>query len=75
MTGAVRIILHGRPVAKGRPRAFLIPGTKKIGHYTPTKTRTWEGMFRVAAMGVMKRRAPFDCPVHVEVTATFSVAV
>ena len=69
----ITVILHGKPVAKGRPRAFLVPGTKIIRHYTPKKTVTWEGMFRTAAMQVMGRRQPLDVPIEIQVTATFAI--
>ncbi len=63
--------LPGHPQGKGRARAFLRGG--HIGHYTPEKTRSYEGMIRVAAMDAMAGRPPFTVPVTMEVSAFFAV--
>ena len=44
-----------------------------IGHYTPEKTRSYEGMIRTAAMDAMGDRTPFNEPVEVELSAFFAV--
>jgi Holliday junction resolvase RusA-like endonuclease len=71
MTEPVTITLAGPPQGKGRVRAFLRGG--HIGHYTPEKTRSYEGMLRTAAMDAIGGRAPFDCPVELELRAIFPV--
>ena len=38
----VTITLQGTPQGKGRARAFVRGG--HVGHFTPDKTRTYEGM-------------------------------
>lgn len=73
MTAPIVIMLSGRPVAKERPRAFLIKGTNKIGHYTPKKTKSWEGMFRLVAMSAMEGRPILEGPVQIVVKAIFAV--
>lgn len=44
-----------------------------IAHYTPEKTRSYEGMIRTAAMEAMGNRQPFDVPVEFTLRAVFSV--
>src|SRR4051812_46241056 len=58
----ITISLQGPPQGKGRARAFQRGG--HIGHYTPEKTRTYEGMIRTAAMDELAGRLPFDEPVE-----------
>ncbi len=48
MSEPITISLQGPPQGKGRARAFVRGG--HVGHYTPEKTRTYEGMIRTAAM-------------------------
>lgn len=67
----VTITLTGAPQGKGRARAFLRAG--HIAHYTPEKTRTYEGMIRSAAMDAMGNRPPFDMPVEFVMRAIFPV--
>jgi Holliday junction resolvase RusA-like endonuclease len=58
----ITICLQGQPQGKGRARAFMRGG--HIGHYTPEKTRTYEGMIRTAAMEQLagQLRAVFEVP-------------
>jgi Holliday junction resolvase RusA-like endonuclease len=67
----VTINLTGVPQGKGRARAFMRAG--HISHYTPEKTRTYEGIIRTAAMQEMGKREAFDCPVEFVMRAIFPV--
>jgi Holliday junction resolvase RusA-like endonuclease len=67
----VTINLVGVPQGKGRARAFLRAG--HISHYTPEKTRTYEGMIRSAAMDAIGNKPPFDEPVEFVMRAIFPV--
>src|SRR5260370_10883946 len=71
MTEPITISLMGAPQGKGRARAFMRGG--HIGHYTPEKTRTYEGMIRTAAMDELAGRLPFDEPVEFVLRAVFPV--
>jgi Holliday junction resolvase RusA-like endonuclease len=71
MPEPITINLVGTPQGKGRARAFLRGG--HISHYTPEKTRTYEGMIRVAAMEAMGNRPPFDQPVEFVMRAIFPI--
>ncbi|MBR1328820.1 RusA family crossover junction endodeoxyribonuclease [Bradyrhizobium ottawaense] len=70
MTEPVTITLAGPPQGKGRARAFLRGG--HIGHYTPEKTRSYEGMIRTVAMDQMAGKIPFDEPVEFVLRAVFT---
>lgn len=67
----VTISLAGAPQGKGRARSFRRGNF--IGHYTPEKTRSYEGMIRSAAMDAMGNRLPIDAPVEFVMRAVFSV--
>lgn len=67
----VTVMLAGDPQGKGRARAFMRAG--HISHYTPEKTRTYEGMIRTAAMEAVGNKAPFDEPVEFVMRAVFPV--
>ncbi len=67
----VTVMLAGEPQGKGRARAFLRAG--HIAHYTPERTRTYEGMIRVAAMEAMGSKAPFEDPVDFVLRAVLPV--
>lgn len=67
----VTISLQGAPQGKGRARAFVRGG--HVSHYTPEKTRTYEGMIRTAAMDELAGQAPFDEPVEFILRAVFPV--
>jgi Holliday junction resolvase RusA-like endonuclease len=67
----VTISLAGVPQGKGRARAFL--RGNHIGHYTPEKTRTYEGMIRSAAMDTIGNNPPLECPVEFVMRAIFPV--
>jgi Holliday junction resolvase RusA-like endonuclease len=67
----ITITLQGPPQGKGRARAFVRGGN--VGHYTPEKTRTYEGMIRTAAMNELAGRSPLDEPVEFVLRAIFPV--
>jgi Holliday junction resolvase RusA-like endonuclease len=67
----VTISLAGVPQGKGRVRAFLRSGY--VGHYTPEKTRSCEGMIRTAAMEATSNRLPLDRPVEFILRAAFPI--
>lgn len=67
----VTVMLAGAPQGKGRARAFIRAG--HVGHYTPEKTRTYEGMIRTAAMAEMVGRAPIEGPVELVLRAVFAI--
>jgi Holliday junction resolvase RusA-like endonuclease len=67
----ITFALAGEPQGKGRARAFRRGNF--IGHYTPDKTRSYEGMIRTAAMDAMAGKPPIDVPVEITLSAIFSV--
>lgn len=71
MSEPITISLLGAPQGKGRARAFVRGG--HVGHYTPEKTRTYEGMIRTAAMQELGSRPPLDEPVEFVLRAVFPV--
>lgn len=71
MPEPITVNLVGIPQGKGRARAFLRGGN--ISHYTPEKTRTYEGMIRTAAMEAMGNRPALDEPVEFVLRAIFPV--
>lgn len=69
MSEPITITLAGAPQGKGRARAFLRGG--HIRHYTPERTRSYEGMIRTAAMDALGNRQAFDEPVELILRAVF----
>jgi Holliday junction resolvase RusA-like endonuclease len=58
---AVRFVVPGQPVAKGRARSSLAKtkdGRDFIRHYTPADTRAYERSIRFEARIAMQHRAP-----------------
>lgn len=72
----ILIVVPGHPVGKGRARSARLPNGRTI-HYTPEKTRTWEGIARSAALDVMRDRlhyyTPFDCPMRMSLIITHAI--
>lgn len=66
----VKIVVMGAPQGKGRARAFAAAGGK-IGHYTPDKTRTYEGRVSALAMEAMQGLPPIRGPVRLDIEAYF----
>jgi Holliday junction resolvase RusA-like endonuclease len=71
MADPVTITVAGDPQGKGRARAFRRGNF--IGHYTPEKTRTYEGIIRSLAMDAMTGRVPIETPVEIELSIIFGV--
>jgi Holliday junction resolvase RusA-like endonuclease len=71
MTEPLTFSVAGHPQGKGRARAFVRGG--HVGHYTPEKTRSYEGMIRFMAQQEMAGREPMLGPVGVRLTALFDV--
>jgi Holliday junction resolvase RusA-like endonuclease len=73
----VMIQLAGQPQGKGRARSFAYKSKKTgkmaIGHHTPEKTATYEGMIRTKAMEIMSGRPPLTEPVELNMRAVFMV--
>lgn len=67
----ITISLAGDPQGKGRARAFVRAG--HVAHYTPEKTRTYEGMIRTAAMAEMVGRQPLDQPLEMVLRAVCQI--
>jgi Holliday junction resolvase RusA-like endonuclease len=71
----VTVALAGAPQGKGRARSFSYrskkTGKMAVGHYTPEKTATYEGMIRTAAMTAMGNRLPLDEPIEIYIRAIF----
>lgn len=57
----------GEPVAKGRPKIGINPGTGRAQAFTPSKTRKAENDVKLFASNAMGGRALFDGPLVVEV--------
>lgn len=59
----IRFTIPGQPQGKGRARAFVRHGN--VAHYTPAKTRSYEGVITTLAMEAMKGRPPSDRPIEI----------
>jgi len=73
-SGEVTFTVKGTPVAKGRPRSFTFAdktGKTRIGHHTPKKTVTYEGLVHATAVQAMGAREPFTGPVQMIVRMAF----
>lgn len=57
----------------GEPQGKLRARTGRGRHYTPEKTVAYEGLIALAAQVAMAGRAPFDGPVSLSFTATYSI--
>lgn len=58
--------IHGQPVAKGRPRAYVRGGRARM--HTPEKTQRWEA-YAALVMYDRWERDPLDGPVAVTIRA------
>lgn len=61
---AVKFIIPGAAVGKGRPRAAK--RGKHITLYTPKETASYENLVKLSAAQAMGERAPMDCAVDLE---------
>ena len=70
----IEIIIPGEPIGKGRARSARLPNGRTT-HYTPQKTRTWEGIARSFAIDAFgEDREPLDCPVALDILIVYSIA-
>ena len=67
----ITVTAPGLPQGKGRARSFIRGA--HIGHYTPEKTRTHEGLIRSAALDQLGDRPAFEQPVEFCLRADFAV--
>lgn len=72
MNTTVRIVVDGAPTAKGRPRLGVSRAGRAVA-FTPSKTRSYEGVVRLAASEAMRGRDPFDVPLTVRVNAVLPI--
>lgn len=68
---AVRIIVPGKPVAKGRPRLTTINGHARA--FTPDRTVRYENLVATAGAGAMNGAAPLEGALAVTLTAYFQL--
>lgn len=64
----IRIVVHGEPVAKGRPRIGRMSNGRPCA-FTPAHTKKYENLVRMEAGHAMEGRAPYDQPLIVRVIA------
>jgi len=69
----IELRIPGAPQGKGRARSMTLRTGQKI-HYTPEKTRTYEGVIKSLAMDVMGECAPLDGPLQLELICTYPMA-
>lgn len=67
----IRFRIPGQPQGKGRARAFVRNG--HVGHYTPAKTRSYEGVITTLAMEAMQGREPSKKPIRINIMCLFEV--
>ncbi len=67
----LELVLDGDPVPKGRPRFKRIKNF--VSTYTPAKTATYEREIAIKGDEQMEGRPLLECPVRVEVEATFQM--
>lgn len=73
---AVSFRIPGTPVGKARARATVRgfkDGRPIIGHHTPQKTRTWEGVAATMAMQAMAGTPPMAGPLRLELQIVLPV--
>lgn len=70
------LTLHipGQPQGKGRARSFKTLNGG-IGHYTPQKTRTYEGMIRTQAIEAMGMEGPTRRPVSLDLIINYEIPI
>lgn len=67
----MRMIVPGQPQGKGRARAFM--RGSHIGHYTPEKTRSYEGVIATLAMEAMKGQPPSLLALSLDLVLGFEI--
>jgi Holliday junction resolvase RusA-like endonuclease len=71
----IRVFIPGVPQGKGRARTRVVHanGRAFAAHYTPAKTRTYEGVIATAGSTAMNGAPPMTCPVRLEIVAVVPV--
>ncbi|MDO6747182.1 RusA family crossover junction endodeoxyribonuclease [Gilvimarinus sp. 1_MG-2023] len=64
--------IPGKPQGKGRARSFLMRNGK-IGHHTPEKTRSYEGMIRTLGMQAVGDTQPTEQPIALTLTIVMPI--
>lgn len=67
----ITMVIPGPPQGKGRARSFVRNG--RVGHYTPEKTRTYEGMIRTQAIEAMGAELPYEGPMSLTLCALYPI--
>jgi len=75
MNATIRIVIDGIPVAKARARVRVVNSAKGsfASAYTPSSTRKYEDVLRLAAGSSMAGRTPLAGPVKVRVVALLGI--
>lgn len=68
----ISFFVPGKPQGKGRARAFKMRNGH-IGHYTPEKTKTYEGFIRTQAIDAMGVERPTRRPVKLSLLINYEV--
>lgn len=67
----IRIIVPGKPIAKGRPRMTTINGHARA--FTPQRTVNYESLVALAGEMAMEGRPPLEGPLAIVVFAHFAL--
>ena len=67
----LNLFIPGKPQGKERARSTIVNG--KSLHYTPNKTRTYEGMIRTQAMEQMGMRAATRQPIALKLVINYAI--
>ncbi len=68
----IKFHIPGKPQGKGRARSFLMRNGK-IGHHTPDKTRSYEGMIRTLGMQAVGGTKPTEQPIALTLTIVMPI--
>lgn len=71
---SISFTVPGLPTAKARARAYVKKGTGRIGLFTPSKTKIYEGLVKRLATKAMAGLAPFEGPVQVDIKIYCAIA-
>lgn len=67
----INFTIPGQPQGKGRHRSFVRNG--HVSHYTPEKTRSYEGVITTLAMEAMRGMKPSEKPLELRLLIKFAV--
>lgn len=70
----IQFFVPGKPQGKGRARAFKMRNGH-IGHYTPGKTKTYEGLIQSGAIDAMGVERPTCRPVKLSLLINYEVPI